>query len=324
MFQPYRVDGPEPIGFFITPKFSLSFLLSLHDPLRIANQISGKQLFTYRIISEEGGLVSAINGMTVMSNASIADVDFMSSVIVCAGYEPEHYLTKPTLSWLRRLARRGCQLGAIDTGCHLLAAAGLLDGYRVTMHWQVIDTFKEQFPEIEVTRNLYEIDRDRFTCAGGAAGFDMMLHMIEQKHGRDLAVEIGEWFIHDRIRQHSSEQRVSAPMRLSVHNETLLNAIKLMEDHIEDALEIVDIAEQVGVSKRQLERLFQTHLGDTPTRYYLKIRLKRARDLLKQTSMSVMEVQIACGFTSQAYFCRAYRANFSRSPRNDRKWTCAV
>lgn len=319
MLGAYSGEGPEPIGFYITPKFSLLFFLSIYDPLRVANEISGKKLFSYKIISESGGLVTAANGMTVLSNASISEVDFMPTVVVCSGYEPERYQTKPALSWLRRLARRGAQFGAIDTGCYLLAAAGLLNGYRVSVHWQAIESFREQFPDIRVTDEQFEINRDRFTCAGGAAGFEMMLRMIGHKHGSDLAAAIAEQFIYDRFQNRVPDQQFPHPLRLGVHNPTVIKAIELMERQIEEPLEVDEIAALVGISRRQLERLFGIHLGETPTGHYLKIRLRRARDLLQYTSMSVMDVAIACGFASLAHFSRAYKRRFSRSPRNDRK-----
>ena len=319
MFKPYTGDGPEPIGFFITPQFSLLFFLSIFDPLRVANEISGRKLFSYKIISEKGGLVQAFNGMSILSDVSISEVDFMPSLIVCSGYQPEKYTSKSALAWLRQHARRGAQLGAVDTGCTFLAKAGLLDGYRVTMHWQVIDSFREQFPKTRVTDDLFEVDRDRFTCAGGSAGFEMMLAMIAQKHGNSLAAAIADQFIHSRIRRHTDLQREATSAHLRTQNPALLKAIDIMEQRTESLLAIPDVARYAGVSKRQLERMFNTHLKDSPSGYYLKIRLRRARYLLQQTSNSIIDIATSCGFSSASHFSRAYKKHFGKSPREDRE-----
>jgi transcriptional regulator GlxA family with amidase domain len=201
----------------------------------------------------------------------------------------------------------------------MLAAAGLLDGYRVTMHWETIPSFVEQFPNVQVTDELFEIDRNRFTCAGGIAGYDMMLHMIRQQHGNELAVAVAEQFIHNRIRDPSEPQRIATTLRLATHHPLLIKVIQNMEQRIETPLTMGELVEIGGISRRQVDRLFQIHLRETPRRYYLKMRLRRARELLQQTSMSVLDIAVACGFIAPEHFSRAYSKHFARSPRADRK-----
>jgi len=318
MFRPYNREGPEPIGLFITPQFSLMAVVALFDPLRVANKLSGKPLFDYKIVSEHGGVIAAANGMGLLSDGGVADFRFLPSVIVCSSYEPEKYQTQATLAWLRSLSRRGAHLGAIDTGCHLLASAGLLTGYRVTMHWEVIPGFVERYPDISVTDELFEIDRDRFTCAGGSAGYDMMIHMIALKHGQDLATAVAEQFVQNRIRRPSEQQRLPIHVRLGSHNPVLLAAVELMEKHLEDPLSMPALASKLGVSERHLTRLFRKLLDASPSAYYASIRLRRARELLQQTALSVLDIAISCGFHSPSDFSRAYRRQFGRTPKSDR------
>ena len=310
---------PDCLNFLLLPRFAMLAFFSALEPLRVANRLAGRTLFRWRVFSLDGEAVTASNDMTILADAPFWTADSLSNIIVCSSFEPECYETPDLLSRLRRLERQGAAIGALDTGCHPLAVAGLLDVYRVTMHWESIPAFMEEFPHIEVTYELFETDRDRYTCAGGTAALDMMLHQIATKHGHDLAVGISEQFIHDRIRNRSDHQRMQLSGRLGVHHPSLLRMVEAMEANIEEPLGPKPLAALGGVSLRQAERLFCDYLTDTPTGYYRKLRLSRARQLLQQTSMSVTEVGMACGFPCASYFSRAYRAQFGRPPRADRR-----
>ena len=319
MFASSSNGRSDCLNFLLLPRFAMLAFFSALEPLRVANRLAGCTLFRWRVFSHDGEPVAASNGMTILADAPIATAESLPNVIVCSSFEPQHHETPELLSWLRRLERRGATLGALDTGCHPLAVAGLIDGYRVTMHWESVPAFVEEFPQIEVTYELFEIDRDRYTCAGGTAALDMMLHLIAAKHGHALAVGISEQFIHERIRNRSDHQRMQLSGRLGVHHPRLLRIVEAMEANIEDPLSPKTLADFGGISRRQTERLFRDHLADTPTGYYRKLRLARARHLLQQTSMSVTEVGVACGFICASYFSRAYRAQFGCPPRTDRR-----
>ena len=211
-------------------------------------------------------------------------------------------------------------LGGLDTGTHVLARAGLLNGYRATLHWENLPAFTEEFPDIETSAELFEIDRKRVTCSGGTAAIDMMLHVIWTEHGQALAMGVSEQLLHDRIRSPGDHQRMALGLRLGVRHPKLLTIVEAMEQAVEEPLSLDRLAGLGGISRRQLERLFRAHLGDTPTGYYLKLRLRRARHLLEQTEMSVLQVGTACGFASAPYFSRAYRGLFGRPPREDRRF----
>jgi transcriptional regulator GlxA family with amidase domain len=319
MFAPYPGPGPEPIGFLLVPQFSMMAFFSAVEPLRVANRLAGRQLFSWRLFSAEGGPVEASNGIGTLVEGPLAGFAGIPTLVVCAGFEPERYETRRLLGELRRIARAGTTLVALDTGAHLLAKARLLDGVRVTMHWEAVCGFREEFPEIEVSDELFEVSGRIVTCAGGTAALDLMLDMIGRKHGAGLAVAVSEQFIHDRIRDRSAHQRMALSSRLGVTNGKVLKIVALMERNLERPVDNAALAQASGVSARQLERLFRAHLGTTPGHYYLGLRLERARQLLRQTDLPVVDVAVAAGFSSASTLSRAYRAQFGRAPRSDRR-----
>lgn len=324
MFETYRDAGPEPIGFVLVPGFSMMAFLSAVEPLRVANRLAGRELFRWGAFSPDGEPIPASNGMTMVTQALPSGAGLPSdamppTLIVCAGFEPQKGETRALLGLLRRAARRGTALGALDTGTHVLAAAGLLEDHRVTMHWEAVAGFREEFPGITVSDELFEISGNRFTCAGGTAALDMMLHMIGLKHGHALAIAVSEQFIHDRIRDRRTHQRMQVGNRLGITNQRLIRIVETMEQNLEQPLGSEALALVAGISARQLERLFRSGLDQTPSAYYLRLRLSRARQLLRQTDMSVMEVAMATGFSSASCLSRAYRTGFGHSPRQDRR-----
>jgi len=311
--------APERIGFLLVPKFSMMAFFSAVEPLRVANRLSGRKLYSWHTFSIDGEPVAASNEMTLVADLPIAAVESFPTVIVCASFEPERAETRPVLAWLRRLDRKGAILGAVDTGTHILARAGVLDGYRVTLHWENLSGFREAFPELNVTGELFEMDGRRLTAAGGTAPLDMMLHLIASRHGRELSVGISEQLLHARIRNPDDHQRMAMGLRLGVRHPKLVRILETMEQTLEEPLSADKLAGVGGISRRQLERLFRSYLGHTPTGYYLKLRLDRARQLLEQTDLSVLEVGLASGFASAPYFSRAYKAQFGCSPREHRR-----
>ncbi|WP_274380558.1 GlxA family transcriptional regulator [Oleomonas cavernae] len=318
MYQPYEGSGPEPIGFLLIPGFSMMAFFSAVEPLRVANRLAGRPLFSWHAFSGDGEPVEASNGMRLMVEGPVAALKGVPTLFTVAGFEPQVAATKRLLGTLRTLAREGLTLGALDTGVHLLAKAHLVDHVRVTMHWEAVSGFQEEFPEIEVSDELFEVAPGRITCAGGTAALDMMLDMIGAKHGADLAVAVSEQFIHDRIRDRRAHQRMELSSRLGVTNSRILKIVDVMERNLEAPIGNDELAAVAGVSSRQLERLFRLHLTTTPSAYYMRLRLERARQLLRQTDMSVVDIAMAAGFSSASCLSRAYRARFGRPPRQDR------
>lgn len=324
--SPYRMtnmfddpnDVPTRLAFLLIDNFSMMAFTSAVEPLRSANRMSGRTLYEWSILSVDGQPVRASNGIEVMTSGGIAGVEREKIVVVVAGIDVQRYEDDRVLGFLRRMARTGAIMGALCTGAHFLARAGLLENRRCTIHWENLGGFTEDFPEIEVSSDLYEIDRDRFTCSGGTAALDMMLHLIGKQHGQSLANQVSEQFIHDRIREPHDHQRMELRARLGVSHPKLISVISDMEENLEEPLTQTDLADRAGLSTRQLERLFRKYLGATPTRYYLTLRLQRARQLLVQTSMSILSVALACGFVSASHFSKCYRECFGRTPRAER------
>lgn len=310
---------PQRVGFLLLPGFSMLCLVSAIEPLRVANQRGGRHLYSWHFFSRDGRPVEASNGMTIVAEAPIAEVGPLPVVIVVAGFDVDPRPDPQIAGWLRREAVRGADLGAMDTGPFLLAQAGLLNGYRATLHWEALPAFREAFPDIDARETLFEIDRNRFTCSGGTAALDLMLHLITLGHGEALARRVGEQFIHDQIRAAEEHQRMPADQRLGVRSGRLAEVVELMEANLEEPLGLDRLAQAAGLSKRQLSRLFRTHLREPPLRHYLNLRLERARQLLQQTRMPVFEVGLACGFTSAPYFSRAYHARFGHPPLQERR-----
>ncbi|HEY2661601.1 MAG TPA: GlxA family transcriptional regulator [Caulobacteraceae bacterium] len=310
--------GAETIGFLLAPGFSALAFFSALEPLRVANRLSGRGLFVWRVYSEDGEAVEASNGMRIVVDA-VFGAESPPTLIVCSGFEPARSESRKALATLRQFSRAGVMLGALDTGAHILAKAGLLDGVRVSMHWEAAPAFREEFPHIEVTGELFEVEKRIFTCAGGTAALDLMLDRIGRQHGPALAAAVSEQFIHDRIRSSRDHQRMELSTRLKVTNSKVLSAVALMERHLEQPLDPGALARQTGVTSRQLERLFNAALGVSPQRYYRDLRLMRARHLLRQTDMPVLDIAVATGFTSGSALSRSYRDRFGASPSRDRR-----
>ncbi|MFL7965421.1 MULTISPECIES: GlxA family transcriptional regulator [Pseudomonas] len=304
--------------FLLMPGFSAIGFISAIEPLRVANRFRG-ELYRWHVLSVDGGAVLASNGMSVNADAALEPLKKGATLWVVAGFEPLKFATPALERWLHRLDNEGVILGGIDTGSVVLAEAGLLDGHRVTLHWEAIEAFKESYPQLGVTQELFEIDRRRITCAGGTASIDLMLDLIGQAHGSELAIQVSEQFVLGRIRPRKDHQRMEIANRYGIRNKKLVHVIGEMETHSEPPLSTLALAESINVTRRQLERLFRLHLNDTPSNFYLRLRLEKARQLLRQTDMSVLEVSIACGFESPSYFTRSYRARFARCPREDRR-----
>ena len=310
---------PREIVFALVPDYSFIAFSSAVEPLRMANRMRGEQLYRWRIVSVGGAPVTSSSGLFVQIDGDLGSVENADLVIVCAGEQVQRHVDKTCLAWLRRLAQRRIPLGAICTGAYLLARADLLGGYRCTIHWENLASLREEHPDITVTSELFEIDRDRYTCSGGVAPLDMMLNLIQAEHGSPLAVAISEEFICERIRGRNDRQRVPLKHHLGTSQPKLVEAISLMEANIEEPMSLDELSRHVGLSRRQLERLFQKHVRCVPTRYYLELRLARARQLLLQTTRPIVDIAFACGFVSAPHFSKCYRDRYGVPPREERR-----
>ena len=240
------------------------------------------------------------------------------TVLVCGGIDVQRATTKGILSWLRREARRGVAIGGLCTGAYALAKAGLLDGKKATIHWENQDSFIEEFEDVKLTKSVFVMDGNRFTTAGGTASIDLMLKIIADDHGEDLANLVADQLIYTSIRTDQDTQRLSIPTRIGVRHPKLGQVIRMMEQNIEEPISPATLARDVDMSTRQLERLFRRYLNRSPKRYYMELRLGKARNLLMQTDMSVINVALACGFASPSHFSKCYRAHYATTPYRER------
>ena len=307
------------IVFLLVPEYSFIAFSNAVEPLRMANRMRGRPLYRWRVVTAGGIPVTSSSGLLVQVDGGLESGTNADLVVVCAGERVQHHADKACLAWLRRLAQRRIPLGAICTGAYVLARADLLGGHRCTIHWENLASLREEFPDITVTSRLFEIDGDRFTCSGGVAPLDMMLNLIEAEHGGSLAVAISEELVCDRIRGHNDLQRIPLRHHLGTSQPKLVEAISLMEANIEEPMSLDELSRHVGLSRRQLERLFQKHLHRVPTRYYLDLRLARARLLLLQTTRPIVDIAFACGFVSAPHFSKCYRDHYGVPPREERR-----
>ena len=309
----------EIFGFLLVPKYSMLAFVSALEPLRVANRLAQRPLYRWVIFSRDGGPVVASNALAMLADHAVGTaLPGCDRLVVAASFEPEAGYDQASFAWLKKLDRAGVALGSIDTGSFLLAKAGLLNGYRATTHWESLHGFAEQFPKVDVGSGLFIIDRTRFTCAGGTAALDLMLHLIRLRHGQQLAAAVSDQFIHARIRDPQERQRMEPDAREGLLRPGFARALEMMETHLEETLGIDALAEAAGMSRRQLERLFQEHFRCSPQRYYLDLRLQRARSMLQYTDLPVTEIAVACGFGAAAHFSRSYRAWAGHSPISER------
>jgi len=305
--------------FLTLPNYSLIALSSAVEALRMANRVVNQEVYEWVLATPAGSSVAASSGLSMSPTVAIETVGHADIVFVCGGVEIERAASAEVLGLLRRLGQRNVALGSLCTGGYILAKAGLLDKYKAVVHWENMTALEEQFPAVMFSKQLYAIDRDRYTCSGGVAPIDLMLNIIKNDLGRDIAPKISEQFILDRIRNEQDRQHVPLMARVGLFHENLIEAAALMEANLEEPLSLDEIASLVGVSRRQIERLFKRYVGEVPTKYYLDMRLRRARALLLQTPMSIMEVAVACGFQSPPHFSKCYKDLFGHTPSAERQ-----
>lgn len=314
--------GREPVelSFLIVPQFSLLGFAAALEPLRSANRLSGRTLYKWRLLSLDGQAVAASNGISVAVHGAIEETEQPDMLVVCVGLEPLQCAGNRRLEHrLRYFARHGCRVGAMSGGSFVLAEAGLLAERACTVHWEYRELFAARYPHLKLTQELYVVDREVFTCSGGTAALDMMLHFVREQWGPELALAVAEQFLHHGIREHGGHQRMELRDRYGLHDPKLIEVIRLMQESIGAPLYVQAIAARAGLSARHVERLFRHYIGESPAVFYLRLRLEHAQKLLLQTSQSVLEVALTCGFGSRSHFDHAYKRQFGHTPAHERR-----
>jgi AraC family carnitine catabolism transcriptional activator len=309
----------ETYCFYLVPGFSAMGFVAAMEPLRVANRLAQRPVFAWRLCSADGQPVAASCGLQVAVDGPLDET--AATLIVCAGFDPRRAISRTLIAALRRMARQGTVMGALDTGVYLLAAAGLIGDQPVTLHWEAVPAFCEDYPAVRVTEDLFCLGERLFTCAGGTAAIDMMLERIAQRQGPALARAVSDQFIHSRIRPHEERQRADIGARIGTRDPRLVAVIAQMEADLENPVALARLADGAGITRRQLERLFTTHFGLGPAAYYRNLRLDRARTLLTDTGLPLIEVAMATGFSSTNAMARAYQQKFGHPPGAERaRW----
>jgi len=306
-------------GFLLLPNYSMIAVSSAIEPLRMANRLSNERLYKWPVITLDGTPVTASNNLILAPDYAIDEMPPVDILFICSGEDVSGAFSKNLQKHLCKLDRQGIPLGGLCTGSYLLAMSGLLDGYNCTIHWENMESMREEYPHALLKNELYAVDRDRYTCAGGIAPLDMMLMLITATNGGKLSANISEQFMCDRIRESNDPQRTALQTHQGLNQPKLIETITLMENNIEEPMSLDELSHYVGVSRRQLERLFQKYLHCVPTRYYMELRLNCARRLLLQTDKTVVDVSLACGFVSAPHFSKCYRDLFGIPPRDERR-----
>jgi len=315
--MPHRaraVQTYQEVGLFLAPQFALYALVPLIEVLRIANQTANKRLFNWHFISEEGGPVESGSGMTINTDASIYSDFPYDLVLVFSGNDPVSYLSRRLNAWLQRLSAHGAMLGGIDTGAFALAEAGLLKGRRVTCHWEAMPLFSERYPGIDLVEQRFTIDPRFVTCAGGMAVLDMILQLVELDHGPVLARQIANGFVYPNQENDTGPQRLQ-PRPTDVGGKDFVKqVVGLMEANIDTPLSVAELTAKVAMPRRNLERLFRKVTQSSLARYYMRVRLEQAREMLFYGRSSIAEISVMSGFGSPSVFNRTFRAHFGQSP----------
>jgi len=325
MVQTLPIDPvrQETIIFLLTPGFSMMSLASAVEPLRSLNRLAGRDVYQWKLASLDGGQIEPSNGIWLETERLEKAIISADRLFICAGIGVGDLKLKPYLAALRKVSRSGIPIGSVSTGTFLLARAGLLEGKRCTVHWESRPAFIEQFPNINCTNRLYEIDGPVMTCSGGTAALDMMLHLIASTHGHALADGVANQFHHERIRSVGESQRGGSLGFINPLPQPVQKAVSIMQKNIEVPLPLPVIAEKIGVSARQLERLMSKHMGSAPAKLYMQFRIERARELLMYSNVPITDIAVQVGFSSPSHFTTWFKRIFGTRPSDVRNGVLA-
>lgn len=320
----YQVANPNPtkwLGFLLLPEFTLLAFSSAVDPLRIANQLAQQPLYGWKVFSEDGAPVASSSGLSISVDGPFESAEISLPIFVCSGNHWNKAASDKTLAQLRRRNRFGAVHGGICTGAATLARAGLLKDKRFTLHWENQPGFAELYPDLDLSPNRYEIDGPLQTSGGGSAATELMLIVISKDYGPEFAAIVADMCLNNPDLSGRQSQRSSIATAVATRNPKLVDVVQDMYQNIEEPLPLADLALNAGVSRRQMERLFQRHLGFSPAAIYRNIRLERARSLLIETDRSVREIASATGFNSTTLFARHFKSKYGATPYGTRKQT---
>ena len=275
-------------------------------------------MYSWSYASEDGVSSTASNGSVTLVQDAFSVLPKCDRLFVIPGLGMTEFMSQALLTCLRKARSNGVKVGALCSGAWILAEAGFLNGMKASIHWEYHDAFTERFPDVALVRSVFVADERHVTASGGTATADLMLHLIDQDHGYNLSVAVSDMMVYAGAREASVGQKISLQSRHGMRNPHVARAIEIMRAALEEPVSPSQIAHELGISVRQLERLFGRYFNTSPSRYYMELRLDRARNLLLQTEMSVSEIAIASGFQSVGHFTRLYRKTFGTTPSQQR------
>jgi len=313
------VGQVQRIAILVLPSFSNLPLAALMEPLRAANRWAGRSLFQWSTVTERGEPIASSSGLRVVPDRSIEAIGAFDVLFVVASFDAVLHTSQRIKQFIRATVRAGKLVGGLESAAYCLAAAGVLDGYEATTHWEDLLDFTERYPAVTVVPNRFVIDRNRVTSGGALPTFDLMLELLRRDHGLSLALGVSSTFIYEQEHGSHDPQQMVAAGRLRWQDPLLVGAIRLMEENIENPLSINAIAASVGIGERELLRRFSTKLKLSPKAYYTILRLALARRLLEHPEYPVSAVAVTCGFGSASAFARAFRERFGMNPSTFRR-----
>lgn len=312
-------DEPFQVVFFVVEGFSLMALSSAIEPLRSVNRLLGEKRYVWTVAADKVGQVPASNGLEVAATVDAGSLPRADLTVVVASYDAEIYQNRALFRSLRQLRSERRLIGAVSNGALVLAHAGVLSNRRVTIHWEMQNRLAEEFPDLDVSADIYCWDQGILTAAGDTASMDMMLALIAQREGTETAADVSDQFLHGPVRPSTEMQRQDVRWRFQVTDRRLVAAIRIMEEHQAHPLKIGQVADISGISERQLARLFLAKFDKSPSDFYMELRLKAAKGRLLHTTDSLETIAQNAGFSSLSHFSRCFKTWDGESPSAVRK-----
>lgn len=306
------------VGLLLLDGFAMMSYASTVEPMRAANLLSGKNLYTIEHLCSNDSNAISSGGIKFEPSMKLSEATNLDILFVISGGNPSTFKSDSIFAVLRKLSTRDIILGGVSAGPYILACAGVMKDYRMTVHWEHASSLIERLPDLLFARSLYVMDRDRITCAGGTAPLDMMHALITNHHGDQFARDVSDWFMHTEVRPARGQQRAGLVERHNTNNPAIIKTIEVMENHLADPLTLNQLANLCNLSTRQLNRNFTKHIGVGTMQFYTDLRLSHAKRLCEQTTLSITEIALATGFSSISYFSSKFKNHFKVSPSKAR------
>jgi len=291
--------------------FSLFGIAAALEVLRHANRFAGKTIYRWSFLCEQNQPVQDSNGLFLQPSTSIQQAEDSDIAFMVAAFDANDIEAPQLLQWLSRQANAGRYIGGISNGAFQLAKGNLLDGYNATCHWEDFESFFLTYPQVHARYQRFVFDRNRITCSGGTATLDLFIEIVRNDHNSELALKVArQMLLRDHTETGDDQQQYSTRVQ---------RALNLFDVSIEHGLNIEQLASRVGVSRRELLRLFQRETGKTPSDLLNQRRLRRAHALVTRSQLSIASISAALGFSSQSHLTTAYRKYYATTPAQHRR-----